>query len=418
MKTVSPHVKKAQQAGLSLVELMVAVTIGLLISAAVIGLFVDMSRTNREMAKTNAQIENGRFSMQLIENDLVHAGFWGGYVPQFDDLTAPTDTDPTDVPGAAPAPCQSYATWDATYKANLIGVPIQVYDGVPAGCEAVITNKRANTDVLLFRHAATCLPGVGNCEADTAGKLYFQSSRCETEIDAGTKYLLDTTNFTLKKRNCTTAGAGVHDGYADKRKFISLIYYIRSCAVENPDGTCADSIPTLVRSEFDLSGGTLAHQTPVALINGIEGFRVELGIDTISDDGTNILTGVKGAAAADPALLYSAKIKWADTENLTSPVNRGDGNADSYVRCASTGCAVNELINAVSAKIYVLARAETATTGYSESKTYSLGTASTMCSTTSTDSGCTLKTLTPNVKRHVFSTTVRLTNISGRRETP
>ncbi len=43
--------------------------------------------------------------------------------------------------------------------------------------------------------------------------------------------------------------------------------------------TADDGIPTLVRSEFDLADGTLAHQAAVPLIEGIEGFRVEFGID-------------------------------------------------------------------------------------------------------------------------------------------
>lgn len=403
------------QRGLSLVELMIAITLGLIISAAIISLFVNMSRTNREMAKTNAQIESGRFAIQLIQNNVAHAGFWGGYIPDFDDLTAPTDTAPTSVPTSAPAPCTAYASWDATYKTNVIGMPIQAYDGVPAGCETTITNKRVNTDVLLVRYAATCIPGEGNCEADTAGKLYFQASRCESDP---TKFVLDTSGFTLKKRNCTTSGAGAQDGYAEKRKYISYIYYVRNCSLLNADGSCADSIPTLVRSEFDLSGANLTHKTPEALINGIEGFRVEVGVDNISDDGTNIVTGVKGASPANADLRYTAAIKWANSENLISPVNRGDGIPDDYVRCSATGCAVTELMNAVTLKIYVLARAEDATTDYSDNKTYSLGSANTMCSTTSTDGGCTLKVLQANIKRHVFTSTIRLNNVSGRRETP
>lgn len=64
--------------GFTLVELMVAVTIGLLIVAALLALYLNITRTNTEMAKANSLIENGRFAIQLIQNDLIHAGFWGG----------------------------------------------------------------------------------------------------------------------------------------------------------------------------------------------------------------------------------------------------------------------------------------------------------------------------------------------------
>ena len=39
------------------------------------------------MARANSVIENGRLAIQLIESDLVHAGFWDTFVPQFDDQT-------------------------------------------------------------------------------------------------------------------------------------------------------------------------------------------------------------------------------------------------------------------------------------------------------------------------------------------
>lgn len=400
-------INAARQTGLSLIELMIAITLGLLIMTALITLFVDMSRTNSEMAKTNAQIENGRFAMQLLQNDIVHGGFWGGYVPKFDDLT---ETNiPTDAPTAVPAPCLPYSTpWDNAYKINLVGIPIQAYDGIPTGCSAIVTNKKANTDVLLVRHAATCLSGIGNCEVDVAGKLYFQYSRCENEISAGEPYIyvLDDdgvpVNFTLKKRGCTGTPPTTTGVAADKRKFISNIYYIRDYAM-----TVGDGIPTLMRSEFDLDSGTLAHKTAEPLINGIEGFRVELGIDNVSDDNTDIITGKNppNTGAVDPTLLYTAAIKWADDDNLVSPRNRGDGSPDKFIRCPAAGCSETDLTNVVAVQLYVLARAEKVTPGYTDTKVYNLGTT-------------TLGPFNDGFKRHVFSTTVRLNNVSSRRETP
>ena len=389
--------------GFSLIELMIAVTIGLLLMAAMVTLYLNLSRTNQEMAKTNSQIENGRFAIQIIENDLVHAGFLGGYVPEFDDLTASTSTAPTDVPAAIPGLCDVYSSWPTAnpqyqqYRYNLLGIPVQLYDSTPSGCTTLITNKQANTDILLVRHAAMCAVGDTNCASDTAGELYFQFSRCSTDTD---KFVLDNdaTKFILKRRKCTTsATTDPTDGYAEKRKFISNIYYIRNYAVSSTDGT-----PTLMRSSFSLSGGTLGPQTAEPIITGIEGFRVELGIDNVSDDGTNIITGVKGTNPADSTLLYSAAVKWANPNNLVSPLNRGDGIPDSFVRPTLT---LEQSTHVVAAKIYVLARADKTTPGYTDTKTYALGTT-------------TLGPFNDSYKRHVFTTTVRLNNISGRRETP
>jgi len=246
--------------------------------------------------------------------------------------------------------------------------------------------------VLVVRHAETCVAGSGgNCEADIAGELYFQSSQCE--LENATSYKLATSSFTLHKRNCVGTGnpqalpitAG---DIAEKRKFISNIYYVRDYA-----SIVGDGIPTLMLSQFDLVSGALAHQAAVPLIEGVEGFRVELGIDSLSDTGA--------------AVNYADAVHWANAENLTSPTNRGDGVPDgAFIKCTSAiPCTAAQLANVVAVKLYVLARANSVSPGYTDTKTYALG-------------STTLGPYNDGFKRHVFSTTVRLNNVSGRRETP
>jgi type IV pilus assembly protein PilW len=368
-------------AGFTLIELMVAITISLLLLVALTAMFLNLSRSNNEMAKTNIQIENGRFAMQLLQTDIAHAGFWGAYVPQFDDFSVLAA--PADVPNAIPDPCLAYdpldpTSWSVQHKNNLIGIPLQGSNAVPTGCAALLANQMANTDVLVVRHAETCEPGEGNCEAEVAGKLYFQSALCATETSPA--YVLDTTGFSLHKKDCASL--------AGKRQFVSSIYYIRDYA-----NAVGDGIPTLVRSQFDLAGGTLAHQPPVALIEGIEAFRVEYGIDSLSDSGA--------------AVNYAQGINWADEANLNSPTNRGDGIADgAFIRCTTAApCSAAQMVNVVAVKLYLVARSREATPGYTDSKTYTLGSTS-------------WTPVATNFKRHVFSSSVRLHNISARRETP
>jgi Tfp pilus assembly protein PilW len=488
LQPMRPHISSAKLVkGFTIVELMVAVTISLLIMTALITVYFNLSHSNREMAKTNSQIESGRFSIQLLQGDIVHAGYWGGYVPQHDDLssmTAPASTLVVGgtVPTYAPDPCKARALWNSEYIANMIGIPIQVFTAVPATCAAAMPNQKAGTDVLVVRHAEVCVPGVGNCEADTAGKLYFQTSFCEKDFTGllaqgstattltlnstasstnnfyngltirivsgpgagqsnvvtaydgtskiatlagpwgaglpsgssmyvfGVGYVLDTTGFGYTLRNCTTT--------ASKRKYISNIYYIRDYAV-----TAGDGIPTLMRSEFDLSAGVLAQQPAKALIEGIEGFKVELGVDNISDSGNNIIT----SATADR---YYSTIKWTDNANLVSPTNRGDGNPDgAFVRTAhdcpeaailalpAAACTA-ALTNVVAAKIYLLVRSRDSSPGYVDSKSYFLDSANATGVDPCTGASGAALTTCKSFKRHVYSTTIRLTNISGRRETP
>ena len=402
--------RRLPQSGFTLVELMVSMVIGLLILLALITLLVNVSRNNSEMSKTNRIIENGRFALQLLQADISHAGYWGGFIPQFDDLSLGATAIPNDVPTAVPDPCLLYTTpWTAAHKTNLIGIAVQGYE-IPAVvpsptlsvCANRVTNPKASTDVLFVRHAENCVPGVGNCSAVTTGKLYFQAARCGT-VTPSPAYVLesDAALLVLQNRNCATT--------AELRNFVSSLYYVRDHAVSAGDG-----IPTLMRSQFDLSGGVLGHKSAEALIEGIEGFRVEFGIDNISDADTNTITGTDSAGTIAVSNLHSAVIKWAVTTPAnTSPTNRGDGIPDGpYVRCTTAvPCTPAQLRNAVAVKLYVLVRSETPTPGYSDVKSYCLASS---CAVASDRMG----PFNDRFKRHLFTQTIRLVNVSTRRETP
>ena len=324
------------QRGLSLIELMIALTIGMLIMAALGALMLSITRNNSELAKANAQIENGRFAIQLLQNDLVHAGFWGGVTPK--------------IPSAIPDPCLAVAGWDATYKANMLGVPVMGYSsssivssstcttGTPA---PISQTPQTNSDVLVVRHANTCVTGVG-CDGDTTANPdkgpHIQVSRCTTSSEKAYLIEIDADDLTLTNKDCAAPAAA--------RKVVSNIYYVKD--------------NTLMRSAL-VDG---AYQTQ-PLIEGIEALRFEYGIDST-----------------------------------------GDGSPDGlYVPCDP--CALAQLANVVAVKVHVLARNLEATPGYKDSKTYQLGATS-----------YTVPTADAGFKRHVFSTTVRLVNPSGRREVP
>jgi type IV pilus assembly protein PilW len=362
-----------KQMGFSLIELMVAIVIGLLMLVAVLQLFLDITRTNDEMAKTNAQIENGRFTIQLVANDLMHAGFWEGYIPEYDDLTATGVASGYPASFVVPEPCLAYASWTATYKDNLLRMPVQAFSAVPSGCSGIVQNFKAGTDVLVVRYADTSVAA-----ATDPDKVYFQASFCSAASPY--VYVLAKTGFTLQKRDCLTT--------ADTRRYIAHIYYIRDYSV-----TAGDGIPTLMRAEFIGSADPADPEWSVQpLISGVERFRVELGVDDLSDTG----------AAVD----YSAAVTWADPLNKNSPTNRGDGAPDgSFVHCPNTGCTGAQLLNVVSAKLYVLVRSIESTPGYTDAKAYTLGSA-------------VAETLGGGFKRHLYSTSVRLHNVSARRETP
>lgn len=67
-----------RQTGMSLVELMIAMLIGLLLSAAIITVYLSNKKTFWDTEAAASLQENSRFAMKLIVNDLRLAGFYGG----------------------------------------------------------------------------------------------------------------------------------------------------------------------------------------------------------------------------------------------------------------------------------------------------------------------------------------------------
>lgn len=361
----------SKQSGLSLVELLVSVAISLLIMVAILQLYLDITRTNDEMAKTNAQIENGRFTIQLLQDEISHAGFWGGYVPPFDDLTSSAVAvgSPPLVPGTprtSPDSCdQSISAWSPDHKDALIGVPVQAFDAVLAGCS--MSGKKADTDVLVIRHAALSV----GCDVS---EPCFQTTFCATAMPD--YRLAEGATAALTARDCVT------DTSADARRYVSNVYYIKDEA----------GVPTLMRQAF----GQLSAQP---LIEGIEGFKVELGIDDLSKTGE--------------AVDYSEAVDFgADLADRSTPANRGDGIPDGFVRCPTGGCSVEQLRNVVAVKLFVLVRNLRPTPGYVDDKKYCLA------SVCDDDDLFEPAADERQFKRHLFSTTIRLNNVGGRRETP
>ena len=338
------RVVSARGAGFSLVELMVSMTIGLMLLATLLVVLANASSARGELERSSRQIENGRYAVELLSDDLRIAGFYGEF--NVASLAAPA---------TLPDPCSTLpADWAAAMPIHVQG--FDAGSGAPA---CIPADVKANTDILVVRRAKTCVAGVGDCEAAVAGKPYVQSSLCGTET---TPYILGpfgTAAFTLTRKDCTTPAA--------LREYVVNVYFISS------NNRAGQNIPTLMRLE--LAGPTM---TEVPLVEGIEEFNVEYGIDSDGD-------GQPDAYSADPA-------------------------SYTYPGCA-TCTPVDNWANVVTARLHVLARSPEASPRYVDSKTYSLG-------LDAAGNAITVGPKNDGYRRHLYTSMVRIVNPAGRRDRP
>ena len=264
----------SRQTGLSLVELMVAIAIGLFLLVGLVTVFATSNRSYIELSRSQQQIENGRFAMTILVDDVGLAGFYGQY-----PLAAL-------VPGAMPDPCQTAS------MANLrtaLAFPVQGYDNVvhpvPAPISGCISdaNHVEGTDILVVRRADTKTTALASL---LANEVYLQSNAASNDSTNPIVATGTPTNFTLMDR----LGANP----APVRKYHVHIYFVAPCSIPAGGGTtctgAADDggkpIPTLKRLELSLdpNDNTLKMRL-FSLVEGIENLQVDYGIDA-EGDGT------------------------------------------------------------------------------------------------------------------------------------
>ncbi len=238
--------------GLSLVELMISLTIGLLLLLGITTLIVQQSSTRGEMEKSSRQIENGRYAMQILRDDIQLAGYYGEYSPRPGVATAIPD-NPCDT-ATATATNLGWNPATPAVPVAIFGYPGGSIDPTPTTC---LTNYKLNTAVLIVRRTETAITTLAAID----GSNYLQVSLCQTDA---TPFALATApgNFTLTTRTCNPAVPSA------LRKYVVRLYYLSTCSVCAP----SDGIPTLKMVENGIA-------TP--LVEGIENMQFDYGIDDI-----------------------------------------------------------------------------------------------------------------------------------------
>lgn len=312
IRSAHPRIR-AVSTGLTLVELMIALTVGLVVLLGMSTLFSHVLRNQTELERSIRTLESGRYSVEMLVEDIMHAGYYSDFNPNTLFATvAYTTPDPCAVDVSA----LGWSTPAGTPSTIQIPVPAQ---GIGAGAAAsCLTNRRAGTQAIILRQAEAIsveTPTTTPVLPSRTDNLYIQVSRCNTDPQRILVSPGPASNFSLHQADCATVNPVT-------RRLIQRTYYVANC-----DNCIAnDGIPTLKRVE--MVDGVL--QT-ISVAVGIDNLQFEYGIDN-------------------------------------SPSN-GDGQPDEFVTVAG----VTDWSTVVAVRLHLLARATEITPGYADQRTYELG---------------------------------------------
>ncbi|HUG22271.1 PilW family protein [Piscinibacter sp.] len=292
--------RPSAQRGVTLIELMVGLTLGLIIATALLMLFANASISGQNLNRASVQIENGRYVSELLAEDLRLAGFYG-------------EANLTGVGYASPDPC---STAVASWSSSPYTVPTPVQGYAPDDALGCLLNRKAGTYALAVRRVAVSTTDVTTIPTVNT-QNYVQYSFC-TSDPSTTKLIFgtDKTLFTLKSRNCADANT--------VRAYMSRIYYVASCNDCSGDG---DGVPTLKR--VDLEGDQIVVR---ALADGIEELRFEYGFDTDADGSADVYLTTTEAVVGPTSLwenVMAIKVHFI-TRSLDKAVGSGLATAQEF----------------------------------------------------------------------------------------
>ncbi|WP_139557740.1 PilW family protein [Methylotetracoccus oryzae] len=346
-----------RQSGLSLIELMIALTLGLLVTLALSGVYLG-SREHYHQAERFARMQDaGRFALDVLVHDLSLADFWGGF-----------STDVSGGPGIAlsadcgPSDIDRWA-YDVTRAVEYFK-PSSPSDAPSThfGClqDGDSYSVRGGANVLAVKHVA------GSCVSQRTNK--DGNYVCDTQAgQAGHVYVRvdgEAGSFIL------SSGGAPPTGVDPTASPVDWDYTVRVYYIATDDAT---GIPSLRRKGLTHNGGTPAIEEEGEIAEGVEFFHVQFGVDDLD----------LSTSACD-----------ADTH-----LDRYVGESDVYKS------ANHPLECALNARIYVLVRSlEPDSTLPLDDKTYQFGTINVSSALTGNP------TFNDHYQRRVYTTTVQLRN--------
>jgi type IV pilus assembly protein PilW len=285
---------------MSLVELMIALTIGLVISGSVLTVYINTSRNFALDERYARMQENARYALRVLGEDLMMSDFWGQLIN--------TDTIATTLAVTAGDCGEAPALFDPN-EALLFN---NNHDGAApvhfAPCLAVSNDREGASDVVAIKRVAgtpTAETFIDAADVDGDGDTAETIITGAGNLDLGAVYLR-TNGVSGSLIDDASPANPPPEGWSDWR-YTPRLYFVR-----DHYETAGDGVPALCRLDINLTQLNALS----CLAEGVEDLHLEFGIDTDRDGDANRFTAVPTAAEMESVVSVRLHLLMRSTERV------------------------------------------------------------------------------------------------------
>ncbi len=296
----------SSQSGLSLIELMISVTLGIVLSFGAVEIYVGSKQTYRTQDALSRMQENARYALDLLIKDIRNTGYIG-----CGNLTNIT-------PNIVDTAISAYDLSTVFTGNQSTGAQSWVPSALPTGVASVADH----TDIVTVNSAGRCTtPLTADMTAVDSDISIATTNSCGFgEHDV--VMVSDCTKADIFKITNVPAATGLlsHADLAnvytaaeapDIMSFKSVTYFIRN------DTTSGIPSLFLMDNTRGVNTGT-TNPNPVALIEGVENMQIQYGIDN-DDDGTpEQYSNASSSTAWDKVVTARITLLMRTIENLNA----------------------------------------------------------------------------------------------------
>ena len=268
-------------AGFGLVELMVSITLGLLLTAAVVQTFIAANTTFRIQDSLARVQETSRYAVHFLGRDLRMTGYMGCASLSTVTVNTLSNNPPADVTFTPATVIQGVNNVVAGNTLNAVVGTDTVTIKRATSLSASLIGTMSGTNAAL--EVATNPAGL------VAGDFAFVSDCLNADLFTVTAVGTNAGNVTLAHTTASAANtsADVSKLYgpdAEVLGFESVTYFIRDTGRDTDNGNNIHALYSLRRTAG--SGGTAP--TAYELVEGVENMQLRYGEDTNDDDSVDV----------------------------------------------------------------------------------------------------------------------------------